>query len=84
MTQQVDISSYDDLSDALCDMRGISDEARDEGFPLPSGSALEDADRLLRNLYTISPRRYEVYPTRDGEIAIDAPSGAWAIGCVAL
>ena len=75
MTQQVDISSSDDLSNALCDLRGIPDEARDEGFTLPSGLALENANSLLRRLYLFSPRRYEVYPTRDGEIAIDAPSG---------
>ena len=37
--------------------------------------ALENANRLLRERYRISPRRYEVYPTRDGEIAIDAPGG---------
>ena len=65
----------DDLIDALGDLRGASDEARDEGFPLPSGLALENANRLLRELYRISPRRYEVFPMRDGEIAIDAPGG---------
>ena len=26
-------------------------------------------------MYGISPRRFEVYPTPDGEIAIDAPGG---------
>ena len=62
------------LSDALRDLRETSDEAREEGTPLPSNAALESAERLLREMYRISPRRFEVYPTPDGEVAIDAPS----------
>ena len=34
-----------------------------------------NAERLLKELYNISPRYFEVYPTPDGEIAIDAPGG---------
>ena len=64
-----------ELNDALHDLREASDEARDEGFPQPSDTALGNAERLLREMYGISPRRFEVYPTPDGEIAIDAPDG---------
>lgn len=63
------------LHDALRDLREAPDEAHEEGFPPPSRAALENADRLLREMYRISPRRLEVYPTPDGEIAIDAPGG---------
>ena len=63
------------LKDALLDLREARDEAREEGFPEPSDMALENAERLLREMYGISPRRFEVYPTPDGEIAIDAPDG---------
>ena len=63
-----------ELSDALADLREASDEAREEGFPAPSILALSNAERLLNALYKISPRRFEVYPTPDGEIAIDAPN----------
>ena len=63
------------LSDALSDLREAVAEAFDEGFPTPSETALNNADRLLRAMYKISPRRFEVYPTPDGEIAIDAPNG---------
>ena len=63
-----------DLSDAIGDLREVIDEAREEGTPLPSNAALESAERLLREMYRISPRRFEVYPTPDGEVAIDAPS----------
>lgn len=64
-----------ELNDALHELREAKGEACDEGFPLPSDIALENAERLLREMYEISPRRFEVYPTPDGEIAIDAPDG---------
>ncbi|MYD60045.1 MAG: hypothetical protein F4W91_03295 [Gemmatimonadetes bacterium] len=64
-----------ELYAALHDLQEATDEALEEGFPVPSELALENAERLLREMYLISPRRYEVYPTPDGEIAIDAPGG---------
>lgn len=70
LKNKADIS---ELNDALRDLRETRDEARDEGFPQPSDIALENAERLLREMYGISSRRFEVYPTPDGEIAIDAP-----------
>ncbi len=72
LKNKADIS---ELNDALRDLREARDEARDEGFRQPSDSALGNAERLLREMYGISPRRFEVYPTPDGEIAIDAPDG---------
>ena len=62
-----------DLHDALYDLDQAKEEAREDGFPVPSGKALENARRLLYAMYRVSPRRFEVYPTPDGEIAIDAP-----------
>ena len=72
LKNKADIS---ELNDALHDLREARDEARDEGFPQPSDIALQNAERLLREMHGISPRRFEVYPTPDGEIAIDAPDG---------
>lgn len=63
------------LNDALSDLRGARDEAREEGFSQPSDQAFQNAERLLKAMYGISPRRFEVYPTPDSEIAIDAPDG---------
>ena len=63
------------LDEALADLQGAKDEAAEAGFPMPSGAALSNAGRLLREMYAIWPRRFEVYPTPDGEIAIDAPGG---------
>lgn len=66
---------YPDLRDALCDLNGVPDEAREEGLPVPSDTALRNAQRLLHDMHRISPRRFEIYPTPDGEVAIDAPGG---------
>ncbi|MYE53609.1 MAG: hypothetical protein F4X34_00210 [Chloroflexi bacterium] len=64
-----------ELVDAMRDLRDAGEEAREEGFPAPSDLAMANAEQLLRAMYQISPRRFEVYPTLDGEIAIDAPDG---------
>ncbi len=70
-----DSSSNGNLYAALHDLRQATEEASEEGFPIPSESALASANRLLREMYRISRRRFEVYPTQDGEVAIDAPGG---------
>ena len=63
------------LRAALHDLAQAQYEAREEGFPLPSDTALRNARRLLRAMYRILPRRFELYPMPDGEIAIDVPGG---------
>ena len=75
VADQIAEACVSELGDALRDLHEARNEARDEGFPQPSHIALENADRLLREMDRISPRRFEVYPTPDGEIAIDAPDG---------
>ena len=72
LKNKADIS---ELNDALHDLREARDEAREEGFPQPSDIPLKNAERLLTEMHGVSPRRFEVYPTQDGEIAIDAPDG---------
>jgi len=62
-------------NDALRDLDEAGTEAREEGFSPPSEAALTNACRLLRAAYEIAPRRFGVYPTPDGEIAVDAPGG---------
>lgn len=64
-----------DLELALSDLHEIVDEAREEGFPLPSGKALKSACRLLRIMYGMFPQRFEVYPTQDGDITLGAYGG---------
>ena len=74
-TSSSDFAPDAELTEAIYDLRNARDEAREEGFPLPSDTALQNAEILLKEVYGISPRRFEVYPTPDGEIAIDAPGG---------
>ena len=62
-----------ELRDALRDLDEARDEAREEGFPTPSDTALGDARRLLYAMHRMRPRHFEVYPMPDGEIAIDVP-----------
>ena len=63
------------LFDALRDLDQVGDEAGEEGFPPPSEVAARNAAGLLMQMFACSDRRYEIYPTPDGEIAIDAPDG---------
>lgn len=72
---QIQERSRTPLSEALIDLRDAKNEALEEGFLEPSGLAMDNAERLLNEMYALSPRRFEVYPTPDGEVAIDAPGG---------
>ena len=64
-----------DLTDALEDLDKAIEEALEEELPIPSQKLLDDSGHLLRRLYEVWPRRFEVYPMPDGEIAIDARNG---------
>ena len=63
------------LEDALQDLREVCQEARGEEYPEPTSVAVERAHRLLKAMFRLSPRRFEVYPTPDGEVALDAFGG---------
>ena len=65
----------DHLLAALSDLEQAVNEARDEGFQPPSDEALQNAERLLRDMYRLRRYRFEVYPTEDREIAVSAPGG---------
>ena len=60
-----------DLLEALGDLDMVVLEATEEGFPRPSDDAISSAGRLLREMHVIAPQRIEVYPTADGEVALD-------------
>lgn len=61
------------LVDALADLNGTVAEAREEGFEPLSEVAIGNARRLLESLFELLPKRCEVYPTPDAEVAIDIP-----------
>ncbi len=64
-----------DLRAALHDLDEAVEEAHEEGFPQPGRQALENARRLLQDLYRLRPCRLETYPTPDGEVTLVAPGG---------
>ena len=64
-------SRTDDLPKALSDLDGVVAEAVDEGFPRPTDDAILDSGRLLAEVHAIVSRPIEVYPTADGEVALD-------------
>ena len=59
----------------MTDLLESADYAREEGFPIPSKSAIDNAERLLKDMHKISTLHPEVYPTPDGEIAVHVPNG---------
>lgn len=63
-----------DLADALADLGLAGEEANEDGFPIPTRELLVTSEGLLRKLYQVWPHRFEVYPSPDGEIVIDAPN----------
>ena len=63
------------LRTAQRDLENVMEAAHEEGFIQPSEIALANARKLLVDMYGISSRYYEVYPTEDGDISIDAPGG---------
>ena len=62
-----------DLEEALADAEECVAEAREEAVAVPSAVTIARSKALLRKLYRIRPCRFEVYPLRAGEVAIDAP-----------
>ncbi len=63
---------HHDLEAALEDLKECKDEAREQDFPIPTETALHNAERLLRTMFDLLPRRFEVYPMPNGAIAIQA------------
>lgn len=73
-----------DLAEAMEELEEVVNEAHDDGFPPPSDAVIGTARRLLREMYSMSPRPYSVYPTPDLEIAIHgqhANSGSILVLC---
>ena len=74
---------YGDLSDleaALDELESIVDAAKEDDCLEPTPLAIENADFLVKTLYDISPRRYDIYPMSGGEIVIDGGNRGRRIG----
>lgn len=61
-----------ELNDGSKELAVVRSEAAEEGYPVPSYRAQENARGLL---LSDLPADYEIYPTPDGAIAIDIPGG---------
>ena len=66
----------------LDELATVQDEAREDGYPVPSEKLVANVQEFLVQLYQIAPLPYTIYPMERGEIAIDAR--AESIGSVAL
>ena len=64
--------SHPHLKAALADLKECTEEAHEKDFPVPTETALQNAERLLREMCKRLPRRFEVYPMPNGAIAIQA------------
>ncbi len=71
-----------ELAEALQDLADVPADAEEDGLDLPSAVAFQNAERLLKEMHFISPRRFGVYPVSDGYIAIDARGANDAIAVV--
>ena len=69
------------LIDALMDLARIVEDAEESDYPVPTELARSNAERMLKAMYRISPRRFEIYPMPDGKIGIDGSGrhGRWLI-----
>ena len=70
--EPVSASPPADLAEALQELAEATADAEEDGLEVPSATAMSNAERLLKSMYRISPRRYLVYPMSDAYIAIDA------------
>ena len=71
-----------ELAEALEELDDVTAYAEEIEVETPSATAFDNARRLLKAMYRISPRRYSVYPMPDGYIAIDARGGKGRIAVV--
>ena len=70
-----DSTTPPELAEAQKRLGEVAEDAREENHQFPSELAFQNAQRLLPEIYEISPRYFDIYSMPDGEIAIDAPGG---------
>ena len=55
-----------ELREAMRELDDAEEDAREDGFPIPSTVAIRNSRRILRELYEFSPQYFAVYPEPDG------------------
>ena len=58
----------------LREFNEVRTEAEEEGYPIPSPEVVRSAEHLLHKLLPFCLTPFEVYPTPDGEVALDISS----------
>lgn len=59
------------LERAQNELASVTEQAAEEGYPVPDQEQIERASFLLREVFRMVPADYTVYPTPNSEIAID-------------
>ena len=62
------------LKSILADLWSLPEEAREEGILVPPKKLLQSVERLLRAMFDILPRQFELYATADAVVDIDVPN----------
>lgn len=75
MPYRTEVSDTDppDLVEALGELQTVPIEADEMGFSQPETDTIRRAEKVLRQLYGVVPRRYFVYPMDPGDVAVGAP-----------
>ena len=68
------------LRDALEELAGIKEVAREDDCEEPTETAINNAKFLLPKIYEFSPRTYDIYPMGGGEVVIDGGNRGHRIG----
>ena len=71
-----------ELAEAIDELDEVAAYAEEIEVETPTAIAFDNARRLLKAMYRISPRRYSVYPAAGGHIAIDARGSQGSIAVV--
>ena len=69
-----DVTASPAVPDFLRDLHEVPNEADEEGYPVPPKEILQLAERLGHKILPFCKRKCEVYPTPDGEVALDVSS----------
>ncbi len=59
------------LAQALDELDQVVDEAKSEGYEIPSSIAIINAKCIIERMYDNLLHPFQVYPMPDGEVAID-------------
>ena len=75
---QIGLASQERMN-TLRELYGVRTEAEEEGYPIPADVVVESAEHVLIELLPFCIQPFEVYPTPDGEVALDNSSAQGSV-----